>query len=242
MGHEILFHRKVAVQHRRHRRLAVLHPAQGTDAVMRPDRIERLQLGEGAVETFRRRQGGVDILWRHAIGQQRHFQIVLGRSTGEGPAAGKFPRVEKVGECFRIAAQARRGDHHLGIDHASHPAGADGARHKVLRRRHAIGPVWEAGGIDFLDQAFLAGLGGLGQLEVDHVGLVLPAVHHGADIGEVTVPDSGAHIHIVAGGERMHLGIGLGPAVRPRPGHDGENGWGTGEKEQGAHQQDQTQA
>ena len=165
-------------------------------------RLDLAHLAEGAVEIH-----GIELVDRHAVGQQREGE------AGEGPVeqaarAGESLDVPEVGPALRSAV----GELVLAIDQigAERIAGDAVFAHHV--RRQLVGLRRRL--VDLVEQSFEHGLAVFDVAQVDEVPLEIPGLHLRLELGE---RDAGHGLDLDAGLRRVGVEERLSPGGFPHP-------------------------
>src|SRR5689334_15429147 len=97
----------------------------------------RFELGERTVDALWSGECGVDVLRRHAFGEQSHLQIEFWTAPPQRTRTGKAREIEEVCDRLRpcVTEAARRIGDDLRVDDATDPARTKRAGHEVALGR-----------------------------------------------------------------------------------------------------------
>ncbi len=177
--------------------------------------LDGIELGKGALDTFRCCERCIDILRRYAVGQKREFEIgrgVLPKAT----LAGKVGKIEEIGKPRRrlfqlvlIVGEDRR------IDDCPHAAIRCGAGEPV-RLRADLFPV------DRLEKTFVTALEQGRRVDVHHINRRVAAVDHCLDLGNFAAVLLLGYLSAGLLGVGAEYGLSLGVLIGATEAHDGK--------------------
>ncbi len=198
---------------RAHHHVAGRQPLRRLGAGLPPldVRLELVELGEGAADPLRGGKYLVEVLRLHPVGQQRHFQGVLG-ALAQATLAGELADVPEIRPGLRRPGQLRRvvGHHHR-PDVGGHPALAESAGDELRG-------VAETRRVEAFEQPLVAAAEQFGALHLDHVPADLADVDHGLHLGHFAVVFAGDHLPAAASLEWLEIGLFLGGLGRAAEG------------------------
>ncbi len=189
---------EIAIERRGEGGATVLQHGDRIGRTHRPDEgaANRIELGEGAADTFGCREDRIDAWCRHAVREQRHFQVELCAATPQRARTRKSGEIEEVGDRLRsrVAEAPGRIGNDLCVDDAADPAWAERIWDEVALRRRSVRTGRKQSGIELLKEALAARRDRVRQFQVHHIPVVTAAGNHSTQLVEPAVIQRDAHV------------------------------------------------